>query len=236
MKKPHSGFAELGRLIRAFEPGGRTLGPHLAEMGEALARRMGVDPAEFAALVDLPDEQVARRLRPIFQARAAERAAAHAAVMAQEALAAARRLAETTAWNNDGVALDPGVLLGDLLLDARRTYIAFHVAGRFQTSVPRGKLVSLVQALGPNRTDLTAWVDEAGLHFRWQAGRGGVNFLPQVVPANEVGHLLWVNLPSPVVEAVYTVPESVRRVPAARRPAPCCLGWLNDILTEIAFS
>lgn len=181
MKKLHSSFAELGRLVRAFEPGRRTLGPHLAEVGEALAQRMGVDPAEFEALVDLPDEQVSRHLRRIFQARAAARAAAHGAAMEQVAMAAARQLAATTVWRNDAVALDPGVLLGDLLLDARRTYLAFHVAGRFQTSVPRSTLVSVAQALGSNRTDLAAWVDEAGLHFRWREGRGGVNFLPQVI-------------------------------------------------------
>ena len=236
MKKLHSSFAELGRLVRAFEPGGRTLGPHLAEVGEALAQRMGVDPAEFEALVDLPDEQVSRHLRRIFQARAAARAAAHEEAMERVVLAAARRLAETTVWTNEAVALDPGVLLGDLLADTRRTYLAFHVAGKFQTSVPRSTLVSLAQVLGPNRTDVAAWVDEAGLHFRWREGRGGVNFLPQVVPANEAAQILRINLPSPVVEAICRVPEVIRRAPAAPPPAPCGLGWLTDILTEIAFS
>jgi hypothetical protein len=236
VKKLHSSFAELGRLVRAFEPGGRTLGPHLAEVGEALAQRMGVDPAEFAALVDLPDEQVSRHLRRIFQDRTAARAEAHGEAMERIVLAAARRLAETTAWNNDAVRLDPSVLLGDLLLDTRRTYLVFHVAGRFQTSVPRSTLVSVAQALGPNRTDLTAWVDEAGLHFRWRGGRGGVDFLPQVIPANETANLLRVNLPSPVVEVIHTAPEVIPRAPAAPKPAPCGLGWLTDVLTEIAFS
>jgi hypothetical protein len=229
VKKLHSSFAELGRLVRAFEPGGRTLGPHLAEVREALARRMGVNPAELEALVDLPDEEVSRHLRQIFQARAAARAAMHSAAMEQVALAAARRLAATTVWHNDAFALDPGVLLGDLLLDTRRTYLAFHVAGRFQTSVPRSTLVSAAQVLGPNRTDLTAWVDEAGLHFRWREGRGGVNFLPQMIPANEAAYLLRVNLPSPVVEVIR--PKAVLLTPVQRG-----LAWLTDVLSELAFS
>ncbi len=229
MKKLHSSLAELGRLVRAFEPGGHTLGPHLAQVGEALARRMDIDPAELEALVDLPDEQVSRRLHLLFQERSAARTAAHGAAVEQAALAAARRLVATTVWNNEAVALDPGVLLGDLLLDTKRTYIAFHVQGRFQTSVPRSRLVSVAQVLGPSRTDLVAWVDEAGLHFRWREGRGGVNFLPQVIPAHEAAHLLWVNLPSPVVEVI-------RRAPPAPTPVQRGLAWLADLLAELAFS
>jgi hypothetical protein len=229
MKKLHSSFAELGRLVRAFEPGGYTLGPHLAEVGEALARRMDIDPAEFQALVDLPDEQVSHRLHVLFQARAAARAAAHGAAVEQAALAAAHRLAATTVWHNHAVALDPGVLLGDLLVDTTRTYIAFHVAGRFQTSVPRSTLVSVAQVLGSNRPDLVAWVDEAGLHFRWREGRGGVNFLSQGIPVHEAAHLLRVNLPSPVVEAI-------RRGSAAPTRVQRGLAWLTDLLVELAFS
>jgi hypothetical protein len=229
MKKLLSSIAELGRLVRAFEPGGYTLGPHLAEVGEALARRMDIDPAEFQALVDLPDEQVSHRLHVLFQARAAARAEAHGAAVAQTALAAAHRLAATTVWDTHAVALDPGVLLGDLLVDTTRTYIAFHVAGRFQTSVPRSTLVSVAQVLGSNRPDLTAWVDKAGLHFRWREGRGGVNFLPQVIPANEAASVLRVNLPSPVVEAI-------RSRPVVLTPVQRGLAWLTDVLSELAFS
>ena len=229
MKKLLSSIAELERLVRAFEPGGHTLGPHLAEAGEALARRMGIDPAEFQALVDLPDEQVSQRLHVLFQSRVASRAAVHGAMVEQAALAAAQRLAATTVWHNDAVALDPGILLGDLLVDTNRAYIAFHVAGQFQTCVPRSTLVSAAQVLGSNQPDLTAWVDRAGLHFRWRGGRGGVNFFPQLIPTHETEHLLRVNLPTPVV-------ETIRRAPAAATRMQRGLAWLTDLLAELAFS
>jgi hypothetical protein len=177
--------------------------------------------------VDLPDEQVSHRLHVLFQSRVAARAAAHGAAVEQAALNAAQRLAATTVWHNDAAALDPGVLLGDLLVDTNRTYIAFHVAGQFQTSVPRSTLVSAAQVLGSNRPDLTAWVDKAGLHSRWRGGRGGVNFLPQTIPAHETARLLRVNLPTPVVEII-------RRAPAASTRMQRGLVWLTDLLAELA--
>lgn len=229
MKKLLSSIAELERLIHVFEPGGHTLGPHLAEVGEALAQRMDIDPAEFQALVDLPDEQAYQRLHVLFQSRVAARAAAHGAAVEQAAQAAAQQLAATTVWHNDAAALDPGVLLGDLLVDTNRTYIAFHVAGQFQTSVPRSTLVSASQVLGANRPDLTAWVDRAGIHFRWRGGRGGVNFFPQPIPAHETAHILRVNLPMPVIEII-------RRAPAASTRMQRGLAWLTDLLAELALS
>jgi hypothetical protein len=56
-----------------------------------------------------------------------------------------------------------------------------------------------------------------------------VNFVPQRVPANEAAHLLRVNLPSPVVEAI-------RRAPAAPTRVQRSLAWLTDLLAELAFS
>ncbi|MFS8070221.1 MAG: hypothetical protein ACMG6S_27980, partial [Byssovorax sp.] len=100
---------------------------------------------------------------------------------------------------------------------------------RFQTNVPRSTLVSAAQVLGPSRTDLTAWVDDAGLHFRWRGGRGGVNFLPQVIPASEAANLLRVSLPSPVAEAI-------RPKPVVLTPVQRGLAWLTDVLSELAFS
>src|SRR4051812_9618872 len=191
MTRPRSSVAELERMLRIVEPGANNLGQYLAAGGEGLAGRLGIDVEKFAALVELPDEQIAPLLEQLFEHRASERVAAHHADVREISLAAAQRLGATANWTNDVAAIDVRLLLGELLLDTSRSYItvdALNLGGGFRVSLPRSLLVNVAKELG-RRPDLLAGIDDQGLHLRWNCGRGGLNFISQCVPASEAAHV-----------------------------------------------
>lgn len=226
MARPRSSIAELERMLRVAEPGANNLGRYFAEAGEELAVRLGADGEKFAALVDLPDEQVAPLLEQLFDHRASERAAVHHAEVRDIALAAAQQLGGTAVWTSDVVALDVRLLLGELLLDTRRSYITLDAVGSrggFQVNLPRSLLVHVTKEIG-GRPDLVAGIDDQGLHFRWNHGRGGLNFISQHVPASETGNVLTVKIPPPVVPS--------RWAPPPRRAG----GWFSELLSEVALA
>jgi hypothetical protein len=227
MARPCSSLAELERLVQCAEAGGTNIGEYLAWCGEELGPRLGVEPEDLRDLVHLPDEALAQQLRLYFECRAEHRAGVHADAVRRVSLAAAEQLAVTALWRNDVALLDIRILLGELLVDAARSYIlldAADVASRFQVTLPRSWLMRVSKELRA-RPDLGAWLDEAGLHLRWNRGRGGLDLLPQRVPAREMANILYVNIPPPYVER----PRPLR---AARRPSH----WFTDFLAEMALA
>jgi hypothetical protein len=227
MARPRSSLAVLEGLVRCAEVGGTNLGEHLAECAGDLGPRLGIEADDLRSLVHLPDEALAQQLVPHFQRRAEHRAAIHADAVQRVSRAAAEQLATTALWREDAAVLDIRVLLGELLVDPTRSYIFFDadgLAGRFQVALPRSLLVNASKAIGA-RPDLGAWVDEAGVHFRWNGGRGGINLLSRSVPAQEMPNILCVIIPPPYVER----PRPPR---AARRPSP----WFSDLLAEMALA
>jgi hypothetical protein len=227
MARPRSSLAELEGLVRTAEPGGTNLGEYLAAYAEELAGRLGIEADDLRALVHLPDEDLALQLAGYFERRAEQRAAIHGEAVRRLALGAAEQLALTAVWREDAAVLDVRVLLGELLVDTTRSFIlldATGLAGTFQVTLPRSLLVNLSKDVGA-RPDLGAWVDEAGLHFRWNRGRGGLNLLPQTVPAKDMANLLCVIIPPPYVER----PRPPR---VARRPS----NWFTELLSEMALA
>lgn len=225
MARPRSSLAELEKLVQFAEVGGTNLGEYLASGGEELAQKLGAEAEDLRGLVHLPDDALAQELRPYFERRAEQRALAHAAAVERLALAAADQLASTAIWRNDAAVLDVRVLLGELLVDTSRKHVLLDATGfwsRFQVIVPRSRLVDTAKVLG-GRPDLGAWVNENGLHLRWNQGRGGLNFLPQALPAHEMANLLCVTIPPPFVE----------RPRPAPRPRST---WFTDFLHEMALA
>jgi hypothetical protein len=224
MARPRSSLTELERLVRTAEPGGINIGEYLARHGEELGPRLGVEAEDLRALIHLPDEVLAEQFARHFERRAEQRAGIHEEAVRRLALAAAEQLAVTAVWNDEAAVLDVRVLLGELLVDTTRSYIlldATGLAGRFQVTLPRSLLMNVSKAVGA-RPDLGAWVDEVGLHLRWNRGRGGFNFRPRGVPAVEMANLLCVIIPPPYVE----------RPRAARRPST----WFTEFLSEMALA
>ncbi len=227
MARPHSSLADLERLVRFAEVGGTNLGEYLAECAEDLGPRLGIEAEDLRSLVHLPDEALARQLGPYFERRAEQRAAIHADAVQRVSRAAAEQLARTALWRDYAAILDIRVLLGELLVDTTRSYIlldATGLAGTFQVALPRSLLVNVSKSIGA-RPDLGAWVDEAGLHLRWNQGRGGLNLRPQTVPAKDMVNILCVVIPPPYVER----PRPPR---GARRPGT----WFSEFLAEMALA
>lgn len=225
MARPRSSLAELEKLVQFAEVGGTNIGEYLASGGEDLAQKLGAAAEDLRALVHLPDEALAEQLGRNFERRAEQRAASHGEAVRRLAFAAAEQLAATAVWRNEAAVLDVRVLLGELLVDTTQSYIlldATSFSSRFQVSLPRSLLVNVAKVVRA-RTDIGAWLDEDGLHFRWNRGRGGFNFIPQAVPAQEMANILCVNIPPPYVE---------RPRPAARRPS----SWFTDFLHEMALA
>jgi hypothetical protein len=224
MAKPRSSLAELERLLRLAEPGSNNLGQYLAEAGEELAVRLGIDAEKLAGLVRLPDEEIAPVLDRLFEHRATERGAARQVELQEVALAAAQRLGSAAIWTNDIAAIDVRLLLGELLLDASKSHLLFDAHGlcvEFQVSLPRSLLINVARELG-RRPDLVAAVDEQGLHLRWNGGRGGLNFFSRNIPASERANVLLVHIAPPFV--------APRRVPPPRSH------WFSDLLSEVALA
>jgi hypothetical protein len=223
MARPRNSVAKLERMLRVVEPGANNLGRYLAEHGEELADRLHVDVATLSVLADLPDEQITPLLKQLFEHRASERSTAHQAEVRDMALAVAQQLGATAVWTNDIAMLDVRLLLGELLVDTTRSYITLDAGsthGGFRVSLPRSLLVNAARELG-QRPDLVAWVDQAGLNFRWNQERGGLNFFSQRVPASEAANVLTVSFLPPLVRL---------------HRAPTRSGWFSDLLSEVALA
>jgi hypothetical protein len=119
----------------------------------------------------------------------------------------------------DGVMLDPAILLGDLLADDSLKFVAFDLDGA-EVAVQRSVLVAAARVLR-TRCDLSALVEPKGLHLRWGGSRGGINWYPRRVSAEERDLVLRVEL--------VRQPELAQ---ATTRPSP---RWSWDAFLEIAF-
>lgn len=146
------------------------IGAFLREHPELLTRLgTSLDLAQDdAALALALAPAVGRHKQYIARANLAERCA--------RADRAAAQLAASARHERDRVVLDADVLLGDLLA-GRQKYIALDLES---ARIPVLRHV-LVRARGALRgfLDLSAFVDEGGLHLVWRAGRGGLNLRAQ---------------------------------------------------------
>jgi len=191
----------------------------LREHADYFAQRLGVDPAVVVSASEQPDDLLAPR---VFNALRAlkERAADSKAILGnQKAQAAARDMAATAEWDGRRAWVNPGLLLGDLLVDPSFKYVTLQLAGG-EVSVRRALLFATAKQVG-HRPDITAFVDQAGVHVRWNGGRGGLNWLPQILLSQERASALVVNLSNP----------SAARKPAPAGPAPSRWSW--DVLTDL---
>jgi hypothetical protein len=218
-------LVELVRLVRAAQPGENNIGKYLGERGEELAELLGVSATALGAAAALGDDVLAPQLEQLLRQREHHRRHHRVLTSRERALAAAARLVRSARWRGDGaVELDDHVLLGDLLVDTSKKFIAFILdefaddAEDDAVNVPRALLAEVSRVLTRKKyPDRRAFVDDNGLHVRWNSDRGGLNFYSREVKPHEEQHVLVVVLERPVM------------VPLARLvPAP-----LGDILHEL---
>jgi hypothetical protein len=208
---------ELHGLLRLPEEGACNLGAFLSANADELAPLLGSSPEDLRASADMPDEVVVPRLRARL-ARCREMDRERAALEGTElAVRAATTLGRTVRWAELGAVLDTDLLLGDVLADRAKRYIAFN-GPDFTTTVERGTLAR-TSSLRRFFIDVAAWVDAGGLHVRWRGGRGGYNWKPQVVAPVDSRLVLTVDLQPPVRAAV-------------RRPG----AWLGELLIEMGYA
>jgi len=208
---------ELQQLLRVPEDGAANIGAFLCEHAEALAPELGSSAEDLRASADMPDEVVAPRVRVRLARRREMDQERKAAEDAEVAMRAATTLGRTVRWTEQGAVLDADLMLGDVLADRERKYIAFK-GEDFAVAIERDTLAraAMVRRI---YIDVAACVDAEGLHVRWRGGRGGYNWKPRFVVPADRGRLLTVELQPPVRAAV-------------RRPG----AWLQEVLGEMGYA
>jgi hypothetical protein len=173
---------ELALLARAPESGSRNLGEFIAENAPELAQVLDANERELMASHLLDDEEVAPRVRQFLERHRRTHDERDRDRRRQRSLEAAARLGETVRWSEVGAELDVDLLLGELLADRTYKWVAFTGCASRPVVIPR-HLIAAVAPLRRVHLDLAAYIDDAGMHVRWRAGRGGYNLRPQLLRA-----------------------------------------------------
>jgi hypothetical protein len=216
----HDPVRELALMARAPEPGTTNLGEFCADHSAELAQWLGIDPCWLEGVRATDDEDVVQRIRQLL-ARARDQHVQQGLERRRDrSLAAAERLGATARWTDLGAELDMNLLLGELLADRTKKWIAFTADHGAQAVIPR-HLLAAAAPLRRVHLDLAGWVDLHGLHVRWKGGRGGYNWRSHEVDARYDDLVLTVPL----------APMFIVQVPQRRRGG----AWLKFILSELGY-
>lgn len=167
--RPSSDTRELLRLYSKANRGEHNIGAFLRERDELVARLGPLD-------LERDDADLALQLAPTIGLYKRRVAREHAGERETRAEGAARTLTASARHRLERVELDPDVLLGDLLADSSKKYVAFELTG-VRVVMPRLLLLRARAALR-GFPDVTACIDERGLRLSWRGGLGGLNFRP----------------------------------------------------------
>jgi len=224
MRRPADPIRELAKLARVADHGLHNIGTFLREHAAELGPVLGVDDDVLQGVSDQPDHLLGPKIEHALRQIRERRAQDLAIRKNQVASAASRELAERATWTRDVALLDPTILLGNLLADDTRKYIAFDVDGK-EVAVERSTLVATAKVLS-RRPDVVASVDAGGVRIRWNGGCGGLNWRPQQVLPADRDQVLRVELVrQPELSYVPAPP------PVPKRPSP---RWSWDAFLEIA--
>jgi len=181
---------ELQQLLRVPEEGAANIGAFLFDHAEALASALGSSPEDLRASEGMPDEVVAPRLRARLGRRREVDRERQALEDTELAMRAATVLGRTARWTEHGAVLDTDLLLGDVLADRQRKYIAFN-GEAFTVAIERDILAraEYIQKIGgPNRrADQMPCVDLRNFHLRRQSFESILHNPPHH-SRNERGH------------------------------------------------
>jgi hypothetical protein len=210
---------ELLVLLRSPEHDSNNIGVYLGEHAERLAPILRTSPDSLRSALRLTDERVVPELRRRVASVIGDQQAARATKISERSSRAACLLGQTVRWTELGGVLDVDLLLSDVIADRQNKYVAFSREEHPGVAVRRD-LLARVAPLKRNVLDLVAFVDHEGVHFRWNGGRGGYNWLPQVVPDHEGLRVLKVSLRAPAC-------------PALGQTVPGRGAWLGDVLRDV---
>lgn len=128
--------------------------------------------------LDRDDADLALQLAPAIGKYKRRVAREQAGGREARAKGAARALAASARHWLERVELEPAILLGDLLADGSKQYIAFELTGTRVVMLRQLLLRARVALRG--FADVAAHIDEQGLHLSWRGGRGALNLRPQL--------------------------------------------------------
>jgi hypothetical protein len=213
----------IGELVACTEAedGGEELDRLLAGHLPALAEALSSTPREVLGACGQPEEIRRQRVRELVKLGRERAANRHASAMRNLALAAAGMLGRLAKWTEEGVELDPRIILGTLLSDRTRTFIRLELADLKHVEVARSKLRDASRAL--RFQDLRCYVTDRGLEFRW---RGGVGRL--LLTSQQRDHAT-----DGVLVVVIGRPELPARS-AAERPSRTP-AWIGDVIAALGF-
>jgi hypothetical protein len=212
---------ELAQLVRTPEPGSSNLGEFVADNAVEVAQVLGMDARWLGAARATDDEEIAPRIRQLLQRARDRHVQEDLERRRQRSLEAAERLGASARWTTDlGAELNVDLMLGELLADRTKKWVAFTTADAVATIVPR-HLVAATAPLRRLHIDLASWVDPQGLHFRWRGGKGGYRWRPHEVDPRFADLVLTVPL----------APRVALHVPERRRGG----AWLGHILQELGY-
>lgn len=190
--------------------GEHNIGAFLRERPKLAARLGLVD-------LDRDDADLALQLAPSVGKYKRHVARDHAGERGARAEKAARALAASARHRLEQVDLDPAIVLGDLLADGTKKYVGFELTG-VRVVMARLLLFRARAALRPF-PDVSACIDERGLHLTWRSGRGGLNLRPQL---EEHG----------AATLLVDLRAAAGRTSGARRPGPVLLA---EVLASLGF-
>jgi len=211
---------ELTLLVRAPEPGSSNLGGFLADHASDLAQVLDLPVDKLEATRASADEELAPHVRRYLERARDQNVQQDLERRRQRSLEAAGRLGASATWSELGAELDVDLLLGELLADRTKRWVAFTTDQGVATIIPR-HLLGGTAPLRRIHLDLAAWVDPQGLHFRWKGGRAGYNWRSSEVHPSLADRVLTVPLRP---QAVFVQPE--RRATGA---------WMGSIVEELGF-
>ena len=212
---------ELELLVRAAEPGTTNLGEFVADHASELAQVLGMDARWLEAARATDDEQVVARIRQALVRARDQHVQSDLERRRQRSLEAAERLGATATWTPDlGAELDVDLLLGELLADRTKKWVAFTTDQAEATIVPT-RLIAATAPLRRMHLDLASYVNATALAFRWRSGRGGYTWRSHEVHPSLADTVLTVPL----------APRLIVRVPERRRGG----AWLGHILQELGY-
>jgi hypothetical protein len=193
---PRDVLRELDRLARAAEPDALNVGAFVAENAVELAPLLGSTEADLTKAEGCPDEVVVTAVRSrldLALEAQRQRRRDEGAALAEKAAGA---VGSTARWFELGVVIDVDLVLGQLLSDLTRKYVAFVLPETLV--VVEAVLLRRARMLKRTFLDAAVFVDDAGVHFRWKGGRGRLNLKSQAVSPSEMQRALAVPIPPPL--------------------------------------
>jgi hypothetical protein len=193
-----SELAVLQKLVAAPEPGTNNIGTYLSSRAAMLAPALGVPVTSLEAAAHVPDEEIAPQLQALLRQRLDRNKNTRQLGTIERAAMAAVRLSRTARWERNIVVLDPDLLLGDLVVDTSKKYVAFSFS-EHDLTLERAKLADVARVITQKTyPDRSAFLDARGLHLRWKGGRGGLDLVTQVPHVFDRDRILTVVIDRPV--------------------------------------